>query len=91
MAEASFLEAAAVEVAIGEVEINAIEIPQLQAWTVALPVGEGGAQLLQGLRCRARARHHRMAARASSCWRRVASSSFSAWAINLNTDLSITS
>ena len=88
MAETCFLKTTALQVAIREVEVETVNTTEPQTLKIALAGLQGRTEILAtGLRfC-----HQRKAARASNCWRRKASNSFSAWAISLKTPLSATS
>jgi hypothetical protein len=97
--EAGLLETASLKETTGEVEITAIQIGQLETGEAAFSRRQGSTETLQtgGLALGMSQpslqipEDQRMAARASSCRRREASSCFSAWASSLNTLRSITS
>ena len=99
MAQTGLLKAGAPQVAAGKIAIGKIELANVAADQIRQGQGgeaplarrQGGPQFCQGLGGAVVSGHQRLAARASSCWRRVANSSFSAWVIKRNTARSLTS
>jgi hypothetical protein len=80
VAKTCSLKTAALQVAIRKVEIETVNTTEPQSLKIALTGLQGRTQILAAslLLC-----HQRKAARASRCFRRKATNSFSAWAISL--------